>query len=120
MGYLYIFGTIVFTVYGQMMLKWRLTALNFALPAPPKFEQKEDFKVTFWRNDEEVVEEKVTEEREQVNTQVEYASQHASQQLNLCRSRRSEQARFTKRTEIVQCGKFPTQLFTTRFKTRIY
>ena len=32
MGYLYIFGTILFTVYGQMILRWRLTALNFALP----------------------------------------------------------------------------------------
>ncbi len=32
MGYLYIFGTILFTVYGQMILKWRLTKLCFVLP----------------------------------------------------------------------------------------
>lgn len=25
MGYLYIFGTIIFTVYGQIMLKWRIS-----------------------------------------------------------------------------------------------
>ncbi|SFL45844.1 EamA family transporter [Salibacterium qingdaonense] len=24
MGYLYIFGTVIFTVYGQLMLKWRI------------------------------------------------------------------------------------------------
>ena len=24
MGYLYIFGTVIFTVYGQMILKWRI------------------------------------------------------------------------------------------------
>ena len=31
MGYLYIFGCILFTVYGQLMLKWRLS-LKGALP----------------------------------------------------------------------------------------
>jgi hypothetical protein len=30
--YLYIFGTILFTVYGQIVLKWRLTQLKFELP----------------------------------------------------------------------------------------
>lgn len=28
-GYLYIFGTIVFTVYGQIILKWRISAMNW-------------------------------------------------------------------------------------------
>lgn len=32
MRYLYIFGTIIFTVYGQMMLKWRIGKLGFMLP----------------------------------------------------------------------------------------
>lgn len=32
-GYIYIFGTILFTVYGQIVLKWRLTSLGFQLPA---------------------------------------------------------------------------------------
>lgn len=31
-GYFYILGSLVFTVYGQLMLKWRLTKLNFQLP----------------------------------------------------------------------------------------
>lgn len=31
MGYLYIFGTIVFTVYGQLILKWRIVKYG-ALP----------------------------------------------------------------------------------------
>jgi multidrug transporter EmrE-like cation transporter len=31
-SYLYIFGTIVFTVYGQIILKWRLTNLRISLP----------------------------------------------------------------------------------------
>ena len=30
--YLYILGTIFFTVYGQIVLKWRLTNLNIVLP----------------------------------------------------------------------------------------
>jgi undecaprenyl phosphate-alpha-L-ara4N flippase subunit ArnF len=30
--YLYIFGTLFFTVYGQIVLKWRLTGLNIVLP----------------------------------------------------------------------------------------
>ena len=30
-AYAYIFGTILFTVYGQIILKWRLTQLNFEL-----------------------------------------------------------------------------------------
>jgi uncharacterized membrane protein len=32
MGYIYIFGTLIFTVYGQMILKWRIIGLNFELP----------------------------------------------------------------------------------------
>lgn len=28
MGYFYIFGTIFFTVYGQLILKWRITAFG--------------------------------------------------------------------------------------------
>lgn len=32
MGYLYIIGTLLFTVYGQIVLKWRMTSLNFSLP----------------------------------------------------------------------------------------
>jgi len=32
MGYIYIFGTLIFTVYGQMVLKWRIIGLNFELP----------------------------------------------------------------------------------------
>src|SRR5690625_8021359 len=32
MGYLYIFGTILFTVYGQLMLKWRIDKVG-SLPA---------------------------------------------------------------------------------------
>lgn len=31
-GYLYIFGTILFTVFGQILLKWRLSILHFTLP----------------------------------------------------------------------------------------
>lgn len=31
MGYLYIFLTILFTVYGQIILKWRIKDLNWAL-----------------------------------------------------------------------------------------
>ncbi|WP_445709936.1 EamA family transporter [Flavobacterium sp.] len=31
-SYFYIFGTIFFTVYGQIVLKWRLTSLQIALP----------------------------------------------------------------------------------------
>ncbi len=30
--YLYIFGTLFFTVYGQLILKWRLGKLSFVLP----------------------------------------------------------------------------------------
>ena len=30
--YLYIFGTILFTVYGQIVLKWRLSSLKIELP----------------------------------------------------------------------------------------
>ena len=30
--YLYIFGTIMFTVYGQIILKWRLSGLKVVLP----------------------------------------------------------------------------------------
>ena len=32
MGYFYIFGTIFFTVYGQLILKWRISALGSSLP----------------------------------------------------------------------------------------
>lgn len=32
MGYLYIFATLIFTVYGQMILKWRLSNLHFVIP----------------------------------------------------------------------------------------
>ena len=32
MRYLYIFATLFFTVYGQMILKWRITRLGFVLP----------------------------------------------------------------------------------------
>lgn len=32
MNHLYIFGTIVFTVFGQILLKWRITNLHFVLP----------------------------------------------------------------------------------------
>lgn len=32
MGYVYISGTIFFTVLGQILLKWRLSILHFSLP----------------------------------------------------------------------------------------
>ena len=32
MGYFYIFGTLFFTVYGQLILKWRIVTLGFILP----------------------------------------------------------------------------------------
>ncbi|MDR3057774.1 MAG: EamA family transporter [Dysgonomonas sp.] len=32
MRYLYIFATILFTVYGQIVLKWRIKNLEFVLP----------------------------------------------------------------------------------------
>ena len=32
MRYLYIFATLAFTIYGQLMLKWRITNLHFSLP----------------------------------------------------------------------------------------
>jgi drug/metabolite transporter (DMT)-like permease len=32
--YFYIFGTLIFTVYGQVILKWRLSQLQFQLPEP--------------------------------------------------------------------------------------
>ena len=31
-SYIYIAGTLLFTVYGQLMLKWRLKSLSFVLP----------------------------------------------------------------------------------------
>ena len=37
MGYLYIFATIVFTVYGQIVLKWRINDLG---SLPEKFSDK--------------------------------------------------------------------------------
>jgi hypothetical protein len=30
--YLYILGTLIFTVYGQIVLKWRMTNLQVVLP----------------------------------------------------------------------------------------
>jgi uncharacterized membrane protein len=30
--YVYIFGTLFFTIYGQIVLKWRLSGLNIILP----------------------------------------------------------------------------------------
>lgn len=32
MGYFYIFGTIFFTVYGQLILKWRISTVGASLP----------------------------------------------------------------------------------------
>ena len=32
LGYLYIFGTLFFTVFGQILLKWRLNTLCFTIP----------------------------------------------------------------------------------------
>jgi undecaprenyl phosphate-alpha-L-ara4N flippase subunit ArnF len=32
MRYLYIISTIAFTVYGQLILKWRISKLNWAMP----------------------------------------------------------------------------------------
>ena len=32
MRYIYVFATILFTVYGQIILKWRISKLGFALP----------------------------------------------------------------------------------------
>jgi len=32
MRYIYVFATIFFTVYGQMVLKWRINKLHFTLP----------------------------------------------------------------------------------------
>lgn len=32
MNHLYILGTIVFTVFGQILLKWRISNLHFVLP----------------------------------------------------------------------------------------
>lgn len=32
MGYLFIFATLFFTVYGQMILKWRLNSMHFKIP----------------------------------------------------------------------------------------
>ena len=31
MGYLYVIFTILFTVYGQVILKWRISDLNWSL-----------------------------------------------------------------------------------------
>jgi hypothetical protein len=31
-GYIFIAGTLIFTVYGQLILKWRLKSLSFVLP----------------------------------------------------------------------------------------
>jgi len=32
MRYFYIFATLFFTIYGQLILKWRITGLHFTLP----------------------------------------------------------------------------------------
>jgi undecaprenyl phosphate-alpha-L-ara4N flippase subunit ArnF len=32
MRYLYVFATLFFTVYGQMILKWRILKLNWSMP----------------------------------------------------------------------------------------
>ncbi len=32
MRYFYIFATLAFTIYGQLILKWRISKLNFNLP----------------------------------------------------------------------------------------
>ncbi len=32
MGYFYILGTLIFTVYGQIILKWRLKVMSLQLP----------------------------------------------------------------------------------------
>lgn len=32
-GYLYIFLTLIFTAFGQLILKWRLTSVSFELPS---------------------------------------------------------------------------------------
>lgn len=32
MRYLYIFGTLLFTIYGQMVIKWRINLVKFSLP----------------------------------------------------------------------------------------
>jgi len=32
MRYFYVFATLLFTVYGQLILKWRITQLHFSLP----------------------------------------------------------------------------------------
>lgn len=39
MGYLYIFSTILFTVYGQIVLKWRISNLNWTLNTTDGFGQ---------------------------------------------------------------------------------
>ena len=33
MRYFYVFGTLFFTVYGQMILKWRIMKLNWSMPS---------------------------------------------------------------------------------------
>ena len=33
MRYIYIFATLFFTVYGQMILKWRIMMLNWSMPS---------------------------------------------------------------------------------------
>ena len=33
MRYIYIFATLFFTVYGQMILKWRIMKLNWSMPS---------------------------------------------------------------------------------------
>lgn len=37
-GYLYIAGTLLFTVYGQIIIKWRFNALAFRLPKASFFD----------------------------------------------------------------------------------
>lgn len=46
-GYLYILGTLVFTVYGQIIIKWRLDGLEFNLPEDFKGKILSLFKILF-------------------------------------------------------------------------
>ncbi len=38
MGYFYIFGTLLFTIYGQIIIKWRFNFLDFQLPKSSFFD----------------------------------------------------------------------------------
>ncbi len=47
MGYLYIFGTILFTVYGQLMIKWQMTKAGLL---PPVLSEKVIFLLQMFLN----------------------------------------------------------------------